>query len=148
MTRSRFTSFTLLLAAFALGVGRVALAGAEEGKPAAEEQMAAESAEKPAVVEGEMVDMKCYLAMDMPGGGKHHECAVKCAKMGIPAGVVDQSGETFTVLAPAGGLADLMGKTVRVTGTKAEKSTAIIPEKMEVKEGDKWTEVNLPEGMM
>lgn len=148
MTRSRFTSLTLLLATFALGAGSVALARAEEEKPAAEKQMAAEPAEKPAVVEGEVVDMKCYLAMDMPGGGKHHECAVKCAKMGIPAGVVDKSGETFTVLAPAGGLADLMGKTVRITGTKAQKSTAIIPEKVEVKEGDKWTEVKLPEGMM
>lgn len=145
MNRSRFTSLTLLLATFALGA---TLVGAEEGEPAAEKQMAAEPAEQPAVVEGEVVDMKCYLAMDMPGGGKHHECAVKCAKMGIPAGVVDKSGEVFTVLAPAGGLADLMGKTVRITGTKAQKSTAILPEKVEVKEGDQWTEVKLPEGMM
>jgi hypothetical protein len=126
----------------------VTLAGAEEGKPAAEKQMAAAPAEQPSVIEGEVVDMKCYLAMDMPGGGKHHECAMKCAKMGIPAGVVDKSGETFTVLVPAGGLADLMGKTVRITGTKTQKSTAIISEKVEVKEGDKWTEVKLPEGMM
>ena len=68
--------------------------------------------------------------------------------MGIPAGVVDKDGQVFTVLAPAGGLADLMGKIVRITGTKAEKSTAIIPEKIEVKEKDKWTEFKLPEGMM
>ena len=148
MARSRFTLPKLLLATFALGVGGVALVAAQEGKPAPEKQMAAAPAEKPAVVEGELVDMKCYVAMDMPGGGKHHECAVKCAKMGIPAGVVDKDGQVFAVLAPAGGLADLMGKTVRITGTKAEKSTAIIPEKIEVKEKDKWTEFKLPEGMM
>lgn len=143
MRHSRFVPLTVFLASLALGVGGVAFLEAQEGKPAA-----AAPEEKPAVVEGEVVDMKCYVAMDMPGGGKHHECAMKCAKMGIPAGVVDKGGQVFTVLAPAGGLADLMGKTVRITGTKAEKSTAIIPDKIEVNEGGKWTEVKLPEGMM
>jgi hypothetical protein len=148
MARSRFTLPELLLVIFALGMGSVALVAAQEGKPAAEQEMAAAPAEKPAVVEGEVVDMKCYVGMDMPGGGKHHECAVKCAKMGSPAGVVDKDGQVFTVLAPAGGLADLMGKTVRITGVKAEKSTAILPEKVEVRDKDKWTEFKLPEGMM
>jgi hypothetical protein len=105
--------------------------------------------EKPAVIEGEMVDMKCWVAMDMPGGGKHLKCAMDCAKQGIPAGVVDsRTGQVFTVLAPAPGLAEHMGKTVRLTGDLAAKSTAIIPEKIEIKEGDQWKEAKLPEGMM
>ena len=66
MTRSRFTLPQLLLATFALGVGGVALVAAQEGKPAAQKEMAPAPAEKPAVVEGELVDMKCYVAMDMP----------------------------------------------------------------------------------
>jgi len=135
------------LALAALWTGGFALA--EEKAQATAEQKAAEPEDQTVTIEGEVVDMKCYLAMDMPGGGKHKECAMKCAKMGIPAGVVDvKSNKTFTVLAPAAGLADLMGKTVRITGTQSAKSTAIIPEKVEVKEGDKWMEHKLPEGMM
>lgn len=148
MRCSRFTLLASFLAAIALGVGTVVFAGAQEGTPAAEKKKVAEPAEKAVIVEGELVDMKCYVAMDMPGGGQHRECAVQCAKMGIPAGVVDKDGQLFTVLAPAGGLAELMGKTVRITGTKAQKSTAILPEKIEVNQEGKWTEFKLPEGMM
>lgn len=143
----RALSALVALALVALGAG--SFAQMAEKAQTTEKQMAAEPEEQTVTLEGEMVDMKCYLAMDMPGGGKHHECAVKCAKMGIPAGVMDaKSNKLFTVLAPAGGLADLMGKTVRITGTQSAKSTAIIPEKIEVKEGDKWKEFKLPEGMM
>ena len=111
--------------------------------------LAEDKTETKATVEGEIVDMKCYLAMGMPGSGKHNKCAVKCAKMGIPVGVVEkETGKVYTLLAPAPGFAEHQGKTVRITGTLADKSMAIIPEKLEIKEGDDWKETKLPGGMM
>ena len=136
MRRSRFGFALSMLALAAIGLGGgAAYVGAAE--------------EDSAVVEGELVDMKCYVAMGMPGGGKHNKCAMDCAKMGIPAGVVDsRTGQVFTVLAPAPGLAQYMGKTVRITGSLAARSTAIIPDKLEVSEDGKWKAGKLPESMM
>ena len=139
MKRFRGALAASLMALVALGLGGVAYVDA------------AEEEEDKAVIEGEMVDMKCWVSMNMPGGGKHNKCAIACAKKGIPAGVVDsRTGQIFTILLPAPGLAQYMGKTVRITGSLAAKSTAIVPDEdgLEVKEGDKWVKAELPEGMM
>jgi len=138
MKRFTFLASTLVIALAAVSGVTTYVDAAEDG----------DDGDK-AVIEGQVVDMKCWLAMQMPGGGKHLKCAVKCAEMGIPAGVVEKNtGQTFTLLAPAVGFGQYMGKTVRVTGPLAAKSTAIIPEKLEVMEGDEWVEVELPESMM
>ena len=140
MTISRLALTGSLAVLVALGLGSL---GSVDGATAEEDQ------EGGAVVEGELVDMKCYIAMGMPGGGKHNKCAMDCAKKGIPAGVVDsRTGLVFTVLAPTPGLAQYMGKTVRLTGSLGDKSTAIIPDKLEVKEDGKWKEGEMPESMM
>ena len=136
MKRSRFGFALSVVALVALGLG-----GGAAYVSAADDDSA--------VVEGELVDMKCYVAMGMPGGGKHNKCAMDCAKMGIPAGVVDsRTGQVFTVLAPTPGLAQYMGKTVHITGSLAAKSTAIIPDKLEISEDGKWKAGELPESMM
>lgn len=125
-------------AAIALGAGAVTWANATE-----------EEGEPKAVVAGQMVDMKCYVAMGMGGGGQHLKCALKCAESGIPVGVVDTTlSQVVTVLAPAPGLAKYMGQTVRITGTKAENSTAILPERLEVWQDDEWVAGELPASMM
>lgn len=140
----RFAYLASTLAALTVAAGLSTRIHAEQSAP----QGAPAEAPK-AVVEGEMVDVKCHAAMGMGGGGKHAKCAMDCAKMGIPAGVVDQkTGQTYTVLAPAPGLAVYMGKTVRITGDLAEKTTAILPEKLEVLQEGKWVEAELPAGMM
>lgn len=133
--------FTYLAAVAAIALGG---AGAVTWANAAEEE-----SEAKAVVEGQMVDMKCYVAMGMGGGGQHLKCALKCAESGIPVGVVDTSlSQVVTVLAPAPALAKYMGQTVRITGMKAANSTAIVPERLEIWQDDKWVAGELPASMM
>ena len=97
MKRFRGPLTVSLMALVALGLGGVAYVDAAEEK---------EDKEDKAVIEGEMVDMKCWVSMNMPGGGKHNKCAIACATKGIPAGVVDsRTGQVFTILLPAPGLA-------------------------------------------
>ena len=101
---------------------------------------------KKGTVTGELVDTACYLQMDAKGAG-HQKCAAKCAKSGIPVGVLDEkSGKVFTIAAAAGTFADSMAMTARVTGDIFEGSHVIAPEKVEVKGADgNWKAIQLPE---
>lgn len=60
-----------------------------------------EKAEKKAektTIEGTLVDMKCYLEMSM-SGEKHAKCATKCAKSGLPMGILKKgTKEVYTLL--------------------------------------------------
>lgn len=96
-------------------------------------------------VEGELVDLRCYVAKDAKGE-KHMKCASACAKGGDPVGVVDEKGMIYTLGAQSAGFEANMGKTVRVTGTV--KNNVIVPTKLEVKEGSAWKEAALPKEMM
>ncbi len=105
-------------------------------------------------VTGVLVDTKCYGEMPKMNKSNEHtvmkdgqkmkmpNCATACANMGIPAALATNDGKTFTIIAPAGQLADHMEKETRITGKVAFDGN-IIPEKVEVKEGRKWTEVKL-----
>jgi len=105
-------------------------------------------------VTGTLVDTKCYGMMPKANKGNEHvvmkdgkkakmpNCATACANMGIPAAVATDDGETLTIIAPAGQLADHMAKEAKITGTIAFEG-GLIPEKVEVKDGRKWTEVSL-----
>jgi hypothetical protein len=100
------------------------------------------------VLEGQLVDLKCHLAMGMAGKGQT-PCAVQCAKAGMPVGLEDaENGKVFTVLAAPAGLAALMGQKVRITGTQFSNAMAIAPEKIEVEKDGSWTEYKLPEAPM
>ena len=49
-------------------------------------------------IEGELVDSLCYVAMDAKGKG-HKQCAIDCAKAGIPVSIVEnKTGKLYTVL--------------------------------------------------
>lgn len=123
----RATILTLALV-LAVGVG-LALAGEKDGKAK--------------TVEGTLVDSKCYIA----GGatGNDHMgmkgCGTACAKSGIPVGLLTADGKYLTVALPAPLLADYVGQTARATGII--KVNSIVPEKLEVKKGDKWEEVKV-----
>ena len=105
-------------------------------------------------VTGTLVDTKCYGEMPEMNKGNEHvvmkdgkkmkmpNCATACANMGIPAAIATDDGETLTIIAPAGQLADHMAKETRITG-KIAFDGGLIPEKVEVKDGRKWTEVKL-----
>lgn len=109
-------------------------------------------------VVGQLVDSKCY-GMDtinkenthmVPGDNNEMVeipgCASACAKMGIPAALLqggEVNGDVFILLTPAGALAEHMAKDARVTGQLAFDG-GLIPEKVEVKNNDgTWEEVNI-----
>ena len=49
-------------------------------------------------IKGELVDSLCYVAMASTGSG-HKQCAMDCAKAGIPISIVeDGTGKVYTVL--------------------------------------------------
>ncbi len=60
------------------------MAGMEEGKEV--------------TIKGELVDSLCYVAMASKGSG-HKQCAMDCAKAGIPISILeDGTGKLYTVL--------------------------------------------------
>ncbi|OGX29028.1 MAG: hypothetical protein A3B78_03235 [Omnitrophica WOR_2 bacterium RIFCSPHIGHO2_02_FULL_67_20] len=49
-------------------------------------------------IKGELVDSLCYVAMNATGAG-HKQCAIACAKAGIPISILeDGTGKLYTVL--------------------------------------------------
>ena len=52
-------------------------------------------------IKGELVDSLCYVSMASTGAG-HKQCAMDCAKAGIPISIVeDGTGKVYTVLPKA-----------------------------------------------
>ena len=92
-------------------------------------------------VEGELVDLDCYVKQDATGEG-HKGCAEKCMKGGSPAGVM-VDGKVWTLATSSRPLAKYAAKTIRVVGLADEKTMAIAPEKIEVQENDGWKVVDL-----
>ena len=93
-------------------------------------------------VEGELLDTHCYAAGAATGEEHGSKCGKSCAKSGIPVAVLSE-GKAWTLATNPVPLADAVGKTVRVTGSQDEKSQAVVPEKVEVKDGDNWKEIQL-----
>lgn len=92
-------------------------------------------------LEGELVDMWCFSKGGAKGDG-HAACGEKCAKTGIPTGVL-VDGKAMTIVTNPEPLAASMGRTVRVTGTVNTDNNVILPSKVEVKKDDAWEEVKL-----
>ena len=73
-------------------------------------------------IKGELVDSLCYVAMGAKGAG-HKQCAMDCAKAGIPISMLEEgTGKLYTVL-PAkdktgypASVISRMGETVTLTG--------------------------------
>lgn len=79
------------------------------------------AAAKPSVVNGELVDMGCYIG-HMAKGEKHSECAAKCISGGMPMGVVASNGKVYLLTMDHANpdaynkAKDLAGKHVKITG--------------------------------
>jgi hypothetical protein len=78
-------------------------------------------------VTGSLEDMFCYNAVGAHGAG-HAQCALKCAKKGIPVGLVEKGTEKIYILLPPKNEepmpADVlknMEKEVTVTGDEYSK---------------------------
>lgn len=131
----------------------LAAAVAALGSAAAWAQKKTDQPATPTTIEGILIDTKCY-SMDsanwvqdhMTPKGKMPMCAMTCAKMGIPVGLLEggkPGGKVYVIITPAMPLGDHMTKTARVTGTLALDGHGIVPDKIEVKNKDKWQEVKI-----
>jgi len=94
-------------------------------------------------IEGEVVDLTCYTSRGLSGAG-HKACATRCLTRGAPAGLVDQDGNIFVIIAPSPGYASYAAQTIRLSGSV--KDGRIIPNKMEEMTGKNWAEVILQGG--
>lgn len=100
-----------------------------------------------ASIEGEIVDSRCYQSMGKHGA-EHQMCGQMCLMGGLPAGILTSSGKYYTLLVQGSAFADVVGQKARVEGKVDEKSSTIVPLKVEVNKGGTWTAVALPNQMM
>ena len=97
-------------------------------------------------ITGELIDTACFVKMGAKGQN-HKDCAIECAKNGIPVGILDESsGEAYTLAISATPLADYAASRARVTGKVS--GHLIVPEKLEVEKDGSFQEVALPKNMM
>src|ERR1041385_5333781 len=54
-------------------------------------------AQEDLTVQGEIVDMACYMAKGSKGSA-HKACAQMCAKKGVPIGLLTDAGEVYLLL--------------------------------------------------
>ena len=108
----------------------------------------AESKEGKAVtVQGELIDMACFVSSDGGAKGKDHaDCAQKCMASGIPAGILPEGADIDAIvylLTNPKPLAPYAAQTIKVEGTAYEHTHAIDVKKLFVKQGSDWKEVQL-----
>lgn len=83
-------------------------------------------AQEDVTVQGEILDMACYMAKGSKGAA-HKACAVMCAKKGVPMGVLTDAGEVYLLLDdhnnpdPYDATKKLSGERAEVTGKKYNK---------------------------
>ena len=77
-------------------------------------------------VQGEIVDMACYMAKGSKGAA-HKSCAQLCAKKGVPIGILTDAGDVFLLLDdhnnpdPYDAAKKLAGERAEVSGKKFSK---------------------------
>jgi hypothetical protein len=83
-------------------------------------------AQEDVTVQGEIVDMACYMAKGSRGAA-HKACAQLCAKKGVPIGVLTDAGEVYLLLDdhnnsdPYEATKKLAGERAEVSGKKFNK---------------------------
>ena len=108
-------------------------------------------AEKTVIVQGTLVDTKCFSMNAMNVGQDHvtpagevKSCAKACAAMGLPVGIRTTKGQVFVLIAPVPAFTEYMAQTARVTGVKVLGGSSIRPTKVEVKDASgNWKEINI-----
>ncbi len=135
MRRSSFVVLAVVMLLFALSMMLSA-----QDKPMAKSE----------TITGTLVDLKCYAAAGLTTNdhGNAKGCGEACASGGLPVALVDADKKVHMLAVPAPAYAKLVGQEIRLTGMHAKHADVFIPEKLEVKEGDKWMEKKLPKTMM
>ncbi len=83
-------------------------------------------AEEDLTVQGEILDMACYMSKGLKGAA-HKPCAVMCAKKGVPIGVLTDAGQVYLLLDdhnnsdPYDAAKKLAGERAEITGKKFDK---------------------------
>jgi len=83
-------------------------------------------AQEDVTVQGEILDMACYMAKGSKGAG-HKACAQMCAKKGVPIGILTDAGEVYLLLDdhnnpdPYDDAKKLAGEHAQITGKKFSK---------------------------
>lgn len=106
-----------------------------------------------ASVEGTLIDTHCYsldraFASDdhRTPGGTIEGCAEACARLGIPVGLLTDSGEVVVLLAPSSDLAEYMGHEARAVGKRV--LGALRPDSVSVRDSSgTWTAVPIHQMM-
>lgn len=104
------------LGIIATALGGQAIAGREPGHGKTKNQV---------TIEGEVVDLTCYLG-HKSSGEKHVKCAEMCVEKGLPVGIVDaKTGKVYLVSGsnhePANAeLIKFCGQKVKITGEAFE----------------------------
>lgn len=77
---------------------------------------------------GEVLDLACYLS-EGAKGLKHRKCAIDCAKLGVPIGLLDKKGEVYLIIFHSGdgkkkyeALGKKVGQTTTVEGLLVSRS--------------------------
>ncbi len=84
------------------------------------------AAQEAVTVQGEVLDMACYLAKGKKGP-EHKSCALLCAKGGVPMGVLTDSGDVYLLIddhennAPYEAVKKLAGGRAEISGQKFVK---------------------------
>ena len=83
-------------------------------------------AQEDVTVQGEILDMACYMAKGSKGAG-HKACAQMCAKKGVPIGILTDAGEVYLLLDdhnnpdPYDDAKKLAGEHAEISGKKFNK---------------------------
>ncbi len=83
-------------------------------------------AQEDVTVQGEIIDMACYMAKGSRGAA-HKACAQLCAKKGVPIGVLTDAGEVYLLLDdhnnpdPYDSARKLAGERAEISGKKFSK---------------------------
>jgi hypothetical protein len=87
---------------------------------------AAAYAQENVTVQGEILDMACYMAKGSKGAG-HKPCAQMCAKKGVPIGILTDAGDVYLLLDdhnnpdPYDDAKKLAGERAEISGKKYNK---------------------------
>lgn len=83
-----------------------------------------------ATVTGEVIESFCYAKVGV-GGPSHAACGIKCARAGVPVGVVEEKTRRVFILLPAkhdaplpSALIERMGRVVTIDGDVVVKGGA------------------------
>jgi hypothetical protein len=82
---------------------------------------------KDVTVQGEVLDMACFVAHDGKGPG-HAACAAKCMKDGQPVGLLAKDGTVYLLFADHGDTSafvktkEFVAKNVEIAGEPADKN--------------------------